>query len=223
MIKEQLIGFDSREMWLSFDETTWPHDQRQIFFLRDDLIKPLSVDQDGGWQSALQGNPSLRMWWLREDPYAQWPHAEWIFDQSVTTYGQLCVSPTFVRKTIEAASPHKDKPQWIVAITIIGEEVEIDYPFEAFLTEVRHVDPTWEFVGYDVAEESCGISGLTNMGYRDDVKPFARKQFGSHLNEYHLFTDVEIAQAFATWSNTRDPGHGPFYAYGIYLIERLNC
>jgi hypothetical protein len=222
MIKEQLIGFDAREMWLSFDEI-WRPDSRETFLLRDNLVKPLSVDRHGGWQSALQKNPAWMMWWLQDDKPTSWPQSEWIFDDALTTYGQLCISPTFVREIIASASPHKEKPQWIVAITIFGDEGDIDYPFEAFLTDVRQIDPTWQFLGYDVAEEYCCISGLTNMGYRDDEKLFAREQFGSHLNEYHLFTDVEIAQAFATWSNTRDPGHGPFYPYGIYLIERLNC
>src|SRR5689334_19023334 len=43
MYEETIIGFDAREMELSY-VTNWPQERRERFLLRDDLTKPLSIE-----------------------------------------------------------------------------------------------------------------------------------------------------------------------------------
>lgn len=72
-----------------------------------------------------------------------------------------------------------------------------------------------------MAEEVL-LSGLTNMGYRAEEKPLAIDTYADSLNEYHLFDEFEPALAFAEWSRTRDPGHGPWFVTGLYRIDNVH-
>jgi hypothetical protein len=81
------------------------------------------------------------------------------------------------------------------------------------------VDRRWELLGYDVSDEWL-LSGLSNCGYEaDEVAPL-RQRWGSHLNEHHLFTEVEQAKEFAKVSDQRVAEHAPFFVYGIYELPQ---
>jgi hypothetical protein len=41
--EEQLLGFDSREMWSQMD-ATWPESRKALYLVRADVTKVLSVD-----------------------------------------------------------------------------------------------------------------------------------------------------------------------------------
>lgn len=82
-------------------------------------------------------------------------------------------------------------------------------------------DPNWALLGYDVAEKEL-LSGLMDMGYRSEERTYALQEYGHSLNRYHLFDDQSIAFQFASWSNNRDPGHGPFFVCGIYFIQEVH-
>lgn len=103
---------------------------------------------------------------------------------------------------------------WVIAIS--QYLAASDLARFAFTPTMR--DPSWALLGYDVAEKEL-LSGLMNMGYRGEERTYAGQQYGPSLNRYHLFDDQSIAFQFASWSNNRDPGHGPFFVCGIYLIQ----
>ena len=45
-----------------------------------------------------------------------------------------------------------------------------------------------------------------------------RRRWGPHLNEHHLFDDMDRAVEFEAMTDKRVEEHAPFYVYGIYSI-----
>jgi hypothetical protein len=74
----------------------------------------------------------------------------------------------------------------------------------------------WRLLGYDVGSRSC-LSGLSNCGYGAERDAWAAA-WGSVLNEHHLVIDGVSADALARATNARTPEHGPFSAFGLYLV-----
>lgn len=205
-MKEKIVGFDAREMWLLY-ENEWSSQNRDTFLLKTDLYKPLSVDT-AIWHSVFDSNIENSL--ERPNKKIGWRHSTWSQLQELeatVTRGQLGFK------------------HWLIAITQLlddktSEEIGIDY----FPVEPSKVDNQWKFLGYDVAEKVF-LSGLMNMGYApelDNEKEVAQSKYEDSLNEYHLFDDKDSALEFANWSNTRDPGHGPFFVFGVYLVKEVD-
>ena len=198
-MREKLVGFAAREGWLNYDDE-WPLERKNTFLLKQDVTKPLSV-HTRVWHLALDENSGInqpnRPGW-RQNTWAQLSQLE----QYLHTHSQRIPGN-----------------YWVIAITqFLDEATSEEIGIDVLPVEPNRIDAEWEFLGYDVAE-MVFLSSLMNMGYSDSEKNFAQQRFGSGLNEYHLFLAQEEAMAFATWSNGRDPGHGPFYVYGLYRIK----
>lgn len=114
---------------------------------------------------------------------------------------------------------------WVVALTALCDlQTFEDHHF--YFTDVQRspakVDPAWRLLGFDVAEQGQGqISGLLNLGYTPSERAEGMARFGPLLNHYHLFDEQVHATSFAQWTARRDPAHGPFCVWGIYLISEV--
>lgn len=75
-------------------------------------------------------------------------------------------------------------------------------------------------LGYDVCDVTL-LSGLLNCGYNpDDKENFAG--FASGLNEWHLFSESQLAEEFAAKSNVRIAEHSPFGVFGVYAPAEMD-
>ncbi|MGP5495223.1 hypothetical protein ACTXMK_14225 [Psychrobacter celer] len=77
------------------------------------------------------------------------------------------------------------------------------------------------FLGYDVADEGA-TSGLSNCSYTPSELDFCVEKFGFNLNKHGLFENLDIANEFTEYTNTREPQHAPFYIYGIYTDKEIH-
>ncbi len=75
----------------------------------------------------------------------------------------------------------------------------------------------WEFLGYDVSDGFL-LSGLSNCGYKADEVEQLKRDFGRHLNQYHLFDDLEAARRFRDIRSDQVREHAPFFVYGIQSV-----
>ncbi len=60
-----------------------------------------------------------------------------------------------------------------------------------------------------------------NAGWREDEADL-KDHLRPLLNQYHLFSDLETAKANWQKIHDREPPHGPFTIFGLYLIEEIN-
>jgi hypothetical protein len=61
---------------------------------------------------------------------------------------------------------------------------------------------------------------FSNAGRGDEMAQ-NRITWGTHLNEYHLFSDVTKAQEYADMCEARETMHGPYAVFGLYVIQSL--
>jgi hypothetical protein len=199
-VEETILGFDSREMWTKF-AGSWLEQHRSRYLLRYDLTKPLSV--------------STRVWALAYDDVSQeTKSSDW--RASLGLWDNLSNLQEHMRRLGE------DRLYWLVAITLligILTEQEIEEEWSAFLpTTIPDIlNSDWLLLGYDVATGGL-LSGLSCCGYKPEVAPLLRSQWGPCLNEYHLFADRQDAIDFVEVSNNRVREHAPFDVFGLYLI-----
>lgn len=199
-----LLGFDAREMWLG-PKADRPESDRICFFLRQDVIKQLSVDTTI-WSSVFQE---------QEEEEENLPRTHWF------------VGIHFLRDNLEALQTHMlnfAKPYWNIAITLLTnlcEGQELAY-WEARAYNILPAvhDPSWKLLGYDVADQGL-LSGLTNCGFDKETEDIAafRQRYVPHLNSYHLLDSTEIAISFRDLSNERVKEHAPFYIFAIWHIK----
>ena len=205
-MKENIVGFDARENWLSFHRE-WSRERQETFLLKHDVIKPLSVDTTV-WRSVFSNDDVCT-----QPPNIGWRHNTW------ARLSQL-------EEFLHTDSPTTGGEYWIIAITqFLDHEIREAIGIDHLPVQPEAISNEWELLGYDVAE-MVFLSGLANMGYssaKRDQQEFAQHTYGAALNDYHLFVDKEVALKFALWSNDRDTGHPNFYVYGLYLVQRINA
>lgn len=199
-----LLGFDAREMWLGPKEDR--PENRSCFFLRQDVIKQLSVDTTT-WASIFEGDEAF-------------PRPQWI-GPIQRLWEDLQALETHLHMVSSGA-----KPYWVIAVTLCSdlcesaelEEWKTYRGAERIRPSVR--DESWELLGYDVADQWL-LSGLTNCGFdkKTEVEPI-RKKYNPALNAYHLFDSIEPATEFQLLSDERVSGHAPFFVFGIWLIKK---
>ncbi len=233
MYKEKLLGFDAREMWLDL-EALWPQKRRKIFLLKRDIEKPLAIDP-GVWPSVFdidanhaQGRQLNSMKRKRE---YQTEHWNTIFKQAKPLSTPSWTGPRIVWDNLQRLKDHLRstwgdmwKPCWIIGVT---EVVDITDP--EVIEEYSHYDivpdqlsQNWELLGYDVAD-FYGTSFVSNAGYLEfEFMPLHRR-WSPHLNRHHLFAEQKEALGYVAVAYERDRQHGPFSAYGLYLIEKLDA
>lgn len=83
------------------------------------------------------------------------------------------------------------------------------------------VDPSWEFLGYDIADQAM-LSGLSNCMYDEKEVNVLQPVWSPYLNKHHLFEDIDCAVKFRTLTELRVPEHAPFAVYGLYRILGLH-
>lgn len=57
-----------------------------------------------------------------------------------------------------------------------------------------------------------------NVAYEAGDLPQLRDEWVPHLNDYHLFDDMAIAERFRDETTARVPSHAPFFVYALYFI-----
>jgi hypothetical protein len=197
----RLIGFDAREMWQEY-HIAWPQERKDRYLLRQDIKKPLSTDTMV-WPSVFDEVGELA------SPY-NWRGSLW--DDLGNMIDFMKARPITTHLTF-----------WTIGITLVSGEFdagqeEMGYPTLPAL-DLPAGSEDWTLLGYDVSDHSL-LSGLSNCGYLEEEKRRFEKQWGEHLNHYHLFTEVEPAVEFREVSDRRVPEHAPFFVYGLYLITK---
>ncbi len=201
-----LLGFDAREMWLDFSEE-WPEERKRSFLLRRDIVKPLSTDTSV-WPSVFDVDHTLQ-------------RPPWTGTMSNELWGNLQALENYV----STAWRHRREPYWLIALTLLSairSREELAYwntMTEGILYTPAVCDPSWQLLGYDVAD-SYLISGLTNFEYRKDEVQDIGEKYIPFLNEYHLFQSVEPAAEFLPLADERGGVHAPFFVFGIWLIKK---
>jgi hypothetical protein len=202
MYQEKVIGFDAREMYFSRYEDWTP--ERRAQFLLKDVEKPLSVDPVV-WRSLFDiASPSFSL--------KAWPSVQW--DGLYKSWGKL-------EYVLQAVKDWQDslKPCWVIGITIFADKTEKENieAYSDWRISPIEIEESWRLLGYDVADGSS-ISFLSNAG-RGDEMPQNRMTWGTHLNEYHLFSNLVKAREYAAMCEGREPLHGPYAVFGLYLIQ----
>lgn len=195
---ELLIGFDARESFLKFGDI-WDTHRTKQYLLREDIIKPLSVDVMV-WDSVFHVLQVQIPDWV--GPKQEWDNLERL------------------RAFIEGENVNRS--YWLVA-TSQWTTTDTKNALEE-LYDIKPASPSheWNLLGFDIADDFL-LSGLTNAGYKIAEREILRQHWASHLNQYHLFEDLGIALEFKSLTDKRVTEHSPFNVYGIYLIEKVTA
>jgi len=223
MTRTALVGYDARELWLDTD-LQWTDDKKHEYLLHNNITKPLSVDSYI-WYSVFSEESTPRIWQdiPRKSTYQT---VEW--DNTFMESRQLVLPDIYRPRTIWTslnslrsyiADNWKNdwKPCAIIAVQEVFLESE-EEDEEPVNIEPNVVDESWKLLGYDVADYELytGLhGGLPVTGLADQIKP----EWIEKLNEFHLFTDPQVAFDYIEFANIRKASHQPYYVYGLYLVE----
>ena len=202
-VHEQIVGYDARDYRDDFD-SLWPRQRRDQFLYRVDVRKVLSVD--------------IRVW----------PTLFAAIKQPVPPYQAamqyLWADATELRASLSKAAHQETLPAFrTVAITLVSDGAEKSHPTleqAAMLVKPRSIAPKWRFLGYDVAD-AWTLSALSNCGFLPDYDDVGhmRQLWAPHLNEFHLFTELDAATDFRQMSDQRlASDHAPTFVYGIRIV-----
>jgi hypothetical protein len=194
---QALLGFDVRDA--CDPGATWDGARRDLYLLRGDAPRPLSVDVrvwPGLFDTVLSPpawtGPNQGLW---EDLFA-------------------------MREALGPLGP-TPSPAWTVAVGWVAQ-AGVFQPTEwgPFIEPVTpsSLGAEWTLLGFDVADAGF-ISGLSNCGYEPAERAELRAVWAASLNEHHLFRDVERALAFRTLSDERVADHAPFFVYSLYRLD----
>jgi hypothetical protein len=136
----------------------------------------------------------------------------WPSNRNTALRGEIETDPGFVEKFLEKKS--ENAGIWLIAITLQKEP----YRKEFSNWGIGDIDPSWKFLGYDIADQAM-LSGLSNCMYNEQEINILQPVWSPHLNEHHLFNDSACAIKFRTLTEIRVAEHAPFAVYGIYKIN----
>ena len=191
MARVLYVGADVREH-PARNNDDWTSDRREKYLLRPDVARPLSVDPNVWSQARAPGAEG------RETPLLPWISVEAVLQR--------------------ARSWEAPGDRIVIALGVVAEDSqeEADIADGMGAKAELEVRPSWDFLGFDVADGT--ISGLCNCGYddEDDVADL-RRSWGPRLNEHGLFSDRADALAFRRLVDERVPEHAPFRVYGIWV------
>lgn len=207
LIEEHLLGFDARA---APSPWSWSAERRSSYLLRLDVQSPLSTDTmvwpslyDQGSEAERLGLPML------QPPGWRGPNAD-LWDNLGALQGDLDKSK---------APP----PYWLIAVAWVADEASQREPrsYGPYVEPMTPstLSPAWTLLGFDVADDGR-LSGLTDCGYGVEQGPL-KEAWSPRINEHHLFGESEDALAFRLVCNERVPEHAPFFAYGLWLIEKV--
>jgi hypothetical protein len=225
MYRNEVVGFDAREMWLDVD-SQWTQSQRDAFLLRQDVLKPLSVDSYI-WYSVFSELLAPRLW-LSVKRRPQYLGGEWntVFSEARKPSIPDSYRPRRAWRNLALLQNHLQetwgnlwKPCCLVAIAeVISNEVDTDEEYEGpEPISPKAVDSQWQLLGYDVADYEL-YTGLFNGVITPDEAAKLRHDWEPYLNENHLFSEPEKAFDYITVANRRYPSHIPYCTYALYRI-----
>lgn len=198
MYEQDIIGFDAKPLQLM---ELWDEGRRLNFLIKTDITQYISV--------CTMGCPSI----FETLPVSSRPIMnDW--------YRPFWPSLPELKKSLHTLIDPRQTPYCIIGITVIHLEppiIPIEYSMSYRLLSPNKIAIDWDFLGYDIAGSGF-ISSLTNMGYGSDPE-YDRSYFLEHLNNYHLFSNFDIALEYLKWSEGADAIHGPYHIYGIYKVE----
>ena len=203
--KEQVVGYDAREMWLDLD-LSWPERRRETYLYKPSVTRPLSVDT-AVWPSIFSLDNKAT--WASHFGYQEsWADLSEL-QQALTKYHDLC--PV--------------RPFRIIAIALFLGEYNCRDGIDWGIRIPPDVKPDripegWQFLGYDVAD-SFLLSVLSNCSLpsRPEQAAAEREKWGPELNEYHLFVRFESAVDFKRRSDERLKGsHAPCSVFGLWTL-----
>lgn len=199
-VPDLLLGYDAREAWLNFQDT-WSAERRQSHLLRQEIVKPLSVDSDV-WPSVFELVPRLtRPDWTGYVQYL------WSDLQALTR-----VVGTGASREAEQVSCIAVE---LVSSTTSGTMLAVWQDRVQAVAPPRLAELNRRLAGYDVADYFL-LSGLTNCGSPQWTDP---QVWSSVLNQYHLFQDADTAVGFKAEADKHVPEHAPFFVFALWLIE----
>ncbi|MBI5537997.1 MAG: hypothetical protein HY898_35065 [Deltaproteobacteria bacterium] len=170
----------------------WTKDRREKYLLRPDVVRPLSVDPN--------------VWGRARGPDGQtsgtplpWISVEAVIE-GVRSWAGVDDGVAIVIGVV-AEDPQEER----TLARSMGTNVELC------------PQPTWEFLGFDVADSTT--SGLSNCGYGLGEVDVLRPPWASRLNHHGLFAEITDALSFRRLTDERVPEHAPFRVYGIWMLE----
>lgn len=192
---EQIIAFDVRDL---IPDWVFPYqpERRHLFFLRDDIQQPYSTD-DMVWSSVMNRIADLPAW--RGRIQNLW---EQVGDMDAFFAAQGGYPDSTMRIAISVfMSDEQDASYWR------GADFELMTP-----------EFSGRLLGYDVSDRFL-LSGLSNCAYHEDELAALKPVWSPHLNEHHLFTDVDKAHEFKVLTSDRVKEHAPFFVFGLYALD----
>lgn len=211
-------GYDARENFLASD-AIWTNERRQIYLLKTDVLKPLSTDVLV-WPSIFDSGQGVGMPEAQRRSFGfdgvQLP--DWIGHKR-PLWESLDQLLAYVKELDQGG--HPVRRFWIVAITL--ESVDDLQPATEYPLRLAraHFPDRSQFLGYDVADSSLS-SGLSGCGYSALEVATLRRTWVSHVNQYHLFDNIDSARLFTSFTNTRIPDQAPFYVFGLWRVITEN-
>lgn len=197
MKTEHILGYDVR-IAPAQTGALWPQSRRDGYLYRADVQTVLSVDTMV-WP-ALPDECGCRL------------------PSTVFSVSDLWPRLPLLRTAVEcavAAPPHQ-----IISVSLVAEGSPEHHPALDYLDGTVELDKralAAPLLGFDVADTWL-LSALTNCGFLpgyDDIDRL-REHWAPHLNDNHLFTDLDAAIAFREMSDQRLAGdHAPTFVYAI--------
>lgn len=218
MLKERLLGFDAREMWMDTEEF-WPLERKQSYLFREDVLKPFSTDETT-WPSIFDHGEGSFM--------AAAERERWGFTglQTPSWTGANGLWQDLAEMRRHTAT---NQPYYSIAVTWLDDTEDgevLHLGPHALPTQPPNRNSDWQLLGYDISDGSL-LSGLSNCGWgkREEqiefIKP-VKLYWKDQLNDNHLFNDIDRALEFRKFTDERVSEHAPFFVFGLWLIETVN-
>lgn len=178
------------------NDPSWTLERKKNFLIKPEILLPKSVD-DNVWQQYKPSSINTTIGLI--------PQSFWLEQSKMLKTTQYEKTNSNLVELTTYLHTFEDIPEEIIAM---------DYKPT---TLPNHLN----FIGYDIADEAPW-SGLSNCQYSLDELNYCRQKFGSYLNQHGLFSDINIAQNFIDYTNSRVKEHAPFYLYSLYTDKILN-
>ncbi len=226
MNKLQMVGFDARELWLDAS-SQWNDMMRQKYLLRSDVVKPLSVDKYV-WYSVFSEKSAPRIW---EDKAlkAMYYAKEWqsTFSENNRLQKPDLYQPRRVWTNLDSLMNYVNqnwKQDWKPCAIIAIQEVMVGDSAQGAEVQIepRDTSEDWTLLGFDVADYEL-YSGLCEGEITGTLSTLIKSDWRKHLNEFHLFSNPEIAFDYIDFANARNPSHMPYHVYALFLVQTMRA
>ncbi len=217
-IDEYILGFDSRFKYFT-DHNKWNDERKMNFLYRLDIEQPFSVDSLV-WPSIFNDE------YFGKPPYVGFYPNLWQNLKSLKKHLNSIKDIQEDSLVNIAVILHlnfcseQEKKAW-ENLLVDSKSKKNQWPrkrkMPCTIPSIRSTN--WQLLGYDVGD-MWGISGLANCGFLPKIEDvqLLRNKWGTYLNKYHLFENIDITLSFKKFSNGREKGHAPFFIYSIWLI-----